>query len=214
MFKKIPFIRRYSTKSHTRAWKNREVDWVKDYLSTWDHPHRGLIVWMLKSMTFQSLWEVGCGPGANIVRILKEITGISIGGTDINQGAIDVARRTVQGALFEVGSGDNILMSDKSVDILLTDMTLIYVGPFKIKDYLKEFARTTRNNIVLVEFDERNWWKRQKERMNGHHAHNYQKLLSQLGFYDILIQKIPDEFYPGLDGAGMRKIITAKPPLK
>jgi len=50
--------------------------------------------------------------------------------------------------------------------------------------------------------------------MSGHHAHNYHKLLSKLGYYDILIQKIPDEFYPEFENAGMRAIITARPPLK
>lgn len=222
-----------STKKHSEYWKKRKINWREAYLSTWDHPHRGLIAWMLKSIPFYSLWEVGCGPGANLVKILKEFPGKQLGGSDINEGAIQVARETFKGGLFHVESGDNLLMSDKSVDVILTDMCLIYVGIdilFKewkkiwrfvkipifetsIQKYIREFKRVGRNYVVLVEFHSPSLWKRLKARLGGYHVYDYRKLLEREGYYDIMVQQIPPEFWPGTDSnTEFRHIITAKIP--
>lgn len=213
LLKKLPFVRRYSTNSYARGWSERKIDWRKDYLSTWNHPHRSIITHMLKSIPAFSLWEVGCGPGPNLVRILKEVKGLSLGGSDVNEDAIAVARETFKGGIFHVEHGDDLLMGDKSVDVLLTDMTLIYVGPFKIRDYIREFKRVARNYVIFVEFHSDSWWVRQWERMNGHHAHDFKKLLASEGFYDIMVQKIPLSLYPGVtSGKNLRHVITARCP--
>lgn len=212
---KIPFIRRYSTKSNLRAWEKRSVDWQKDYFDTWSHPHRNAITFILKSMPWASLWEVGVGGGANLVKIIQDIPGRQLGGCDVNPKAIEFCRKSFEGALFHVESGEDMMLSDKSVDIILTDMTLIYVGPLKIRKYLREFGRITRNYVVLVEFDDRSFIGRLRARMSGHHAHDYRKLLESEGYYDVTIQTIPLEFYPGVKSGtdGTRKIITARPPI-
>lgn len=209
--KKLPFYRRYSTKSLSEGWRNRKLDWKQAYGSTWNHPHRQLIVWMLKTIPFQSLWEVGVGAGANLVAILKEMKGVQLGGSDVNPDAIKACHETFGGGLFHVEQGDNLLMSDKSVDVVLSDMCLIYVGPLKIKDYLREFKRVARTAVVLVEFHSPSFWDRLKVRLNGHHAHDYRKVLDELGYYDIMVQRIPSKFWPdaGTD-TGLRHIITAK----
>ena len=128
LFKKLPFYRNYTTNQHKKWWKNRSIDWQKDYLDTWNHPHRGLIVSVLKKLSWLSLIEIGCGSGANLMRILKEIPGIQVGGVDINEDAIKLATESFKGALLKVGSADDIMLSDNSCDIILSDMLLIYVG--------------------------------------------------------------------------------------
>lgn len=187
-----------TTKKHTEYWQNRKIDWKTQYLDTWDHPHRSLIVWMLKSINFFSLWEVGCGPGANLKKILTEFKNVQLGGSDVNPEAIKLAEETFKGGVFHVESGDDLLMSDNSVDVILSDACLIYVSPFKIKKYLKEFHRVARTNIVLCELHSINWltrtlywWKR------GYFVHNYKKLLEQIGFYDVQMIKIPKEYWAG-----------------
>lgn len=200
-----------STKQHSKYWKERKIDWKQAYLSTWDHPHRNLIVWMLKSIPFYSLWEVGCGAGANLVRIIKEMPNVQLGGSDISEDAINVCRETFKGGLFHTESGDNLLMSDKSVDVMLTDMCLIYVDPLRIRDYLREFKRVGRIAVVMVEFHSPSFWKRFKARLGGYHVYNYRKLLEEEGFYEVMIQKIPNELWPGTDNnTEFRYIITAK----
>lgn len=202
-----------STNKHTKYWKDRKINWQESYQSTWDHPHRSLIVWMIKSIPFISLWEVGCGGGANLIKITNELKGKQLGGSDINEDAIKLCRETFQGGLFHVESGDNLMMSDKSVDIILSDMCLIYVDPIKIDKYLNEFKRVARNYIVLCEFHSNSWWKRQRARLGGYHIYNYKKRLEKLGYYDIMVQHIPEQYWPGTDkNTEFRSIITAKLP--
>lgn len=168
-------------------------------MSTWDHPHRYVILEVLRSFPWRSLWEIGCGPGANLALIAKEMPGHELGGNDINKDAIDLARKTFKGAMFEVGSCEDVLLSDKACDVTLSDMTLIYIGPRKIKKVLKEARRYTRNRIVLVEFDSSSWWRRLWLRWNsGYHSYDYKKLLESCGYHDVMKYRIPSRYYPGV----------------
>jgi ubiquinone/menaquinone biosynthesis C-methylase UbiE len=200
-----------STSKHTKYWQQRKIDWQQSYQSTWDHPHRSLIVWMLKNVPFVSLWEVGVGGGANLVKLAKELKGKQLGGSDVSSDAIDLCRKTFNGGLFHVEKGNDMMMSDKSVDVILSDMTLIYVDPLQIESYLKEFKRVSRNLIVLCEFHSPSWWERFKARLGGYHVYDYRKRLEKLGYYDIMVQHIPEQYWPGTDNnTQFRHIITAK----
>lgn len=202
-----------TTEQHSEYWKRRKIDWIKSYTDTWNHPHRNLIVWMLKSIPFYSLWEVGCGGGANLVKLVKELPNRQYGGSDVSADAIKACQTVMRGGMFHVESGDNLLMSDKSVDVILSDMCLIYVDPFKIRRYLKEFKRVGRNYVVLCEFHSDSWWKRLKARFGGYHVYNYRKLLEGMGYYDIMVQHIPEDLWPGTDNnTEFRSIITARIP--
>lgn len=201
-----------NTKHQTNYWKQRKIDWKESYQSTVNHPHRKLISMMLGSIPFTSLWEVGVGGGANLIKIVQDYKGKQLGGSDVNADAVALCQETFQNGLFRVEAGDNLLMSDKSVDIILSDMCLIYVDPLKIDDYLKEFKRVARNYIVLCEFDSRSFWQRQKARFtSGYHVYDYQRRLEKLGYFNIQVQKIPVELWPGTDNnTEFRSIITAR----
>ncbi len=191
-----------TTKKHKKFWTERKIDWEKDYLSTWNHPHRQLIIWALRSFHWMSLWEVGCGPGANLVRIVKEMEGKgwkgTLGGSDVNADAIEVARKTFTGGKFHVESVEDMLLSDQAVDVMLSDAALIYIGPTKIKKAIGEMVRISRNHIVLCEFHSTNWWKRLLLRLKtGYNAYDYRKLLEEAGCYDIKVIKMAPEFWPG-----------------
>jgi ubiquinone/menaquinone biosynthesis C-methylase UbiE len=199
------------TKKHLQYWKNRKIDWQKAYLSTWNHPHRAYILSLLSSFSWVSLMEIGCGGGANLVAIVKRFPNRQIGGVDVNPDAIELVRNVLKGGLFKVNSGDDVMMSDKSTDVTLTDMCLIYVGPFKIKKYLTEIKRITRSRVVLCEFHHPSFFKRWWLRLTtGYHAHDYKKLLEKQGFYDIGIYKMPDEAYPQAKDMECRYLITAR----
>lgn len=202
-----------STSKHSNFWKNRKINWAEAYLDTWNHPHRGLVTFMLRSIPFFSLWEVGCGPGPNLLRIIKDLPGKQLGGSDVSEDAILLARETFPNGLFHVEPGNNMMMSDKSVDVVLTDMALIYVDPLQIDSYIKEIKRIAREYVLIVEFHSPNLWKRWKARLGGYHVYDYRKLLEKHGFYDILVQHIPEEYWPGTDNnTEFRSIILAKVP--
>jgi len=187
-----------TTREHEKYWTNRKIDWKTSYFDTWNHPHRFLISDILKRLSWISLIEIGCGGGANLKNILESVSGKQIGGIDINKDAIDFCSKNFVGGMFKVGSGEDVMMSDNSTDVVLSDMSLIYVGPMKINKYLNEFKRIGRKYVILCEFHSNSLWNRLALRFNsGYNAYNYRKLLSKHGFYDIFIQKIPESAWPG-----------------
>lgn len=191
------------TSQHKKYWKERKIDWKTAYLDTWDHPHREIIVNALHSFQWRSLWEVGVGAGENLVRILRSypeeiMKYLQVGGSDVNTDAITLATKVIKGGHFRVESVEDILLSDKSVDVMLSDATLIYIDPFKIKKVLKELIRVTRNRIILCEFHSPSLWKRWLFRFKtGYNAYDYRRLLEKQGAYDIQMVKIPPEMWPG-----------------
>ena len=191
LIKKLPFYRRYTTKQNTNYWSQRKLGW-DDYFKTADHPHRHFITNTLKQLNWISLFEIGCGSGPNIANLTANIKGKQMGGIDINPEAIEVCNKNFTGGHFRVGDASNLIMSDKSADIILSDAFLIYIGPFKINKYIKEMRRVARNYCVLVEFHHKSWWRRQWLRvMSGRHAYNWKKRLENYGFYDVETIKIP-----------------------
>lgn len=204
-----------NTKQHQKYWKERKIKWSEHYMN-WDHPHRFVIANFLKQMTWLSLFEVGMGAGANLVTIHKCFPDAQIGGCDIAPDAIETAKEYIKGGILQVGSTDNIMMSDKSADVILSDMSLIYTSPKDIKKYIKEMMRVGRNYLLLCEFHSPSWWNRLALRLNtGYNSYDYRKLLTRMGCFDIITYKLTDKNWPGTDyNQNFRYIILAKIPLK
>jgi ubiquinone/menaquinone biosynthesis C-methylase UbiE len=197
LFKKLPFWRNYTTTQHMKWWAKRQIDWKTSYLDTWNHPHRNIIVAALRTINWMSLIEIGCGPGPNLVKILKNFQGKQLGGIDVNEEAIKLARKTFTDGLFKVSPGNDVMLSDKATDVALTDMALIYVGRLQIGSYIEELKRISRNHVVLCEFHSNSLWKRLWLKMvSGYNAHDYKKLLEKHGFYDIISYKLQPEDWP------------------
>ena len=95
-------------------------------------------------------------------------------------------------------------------------MTLIYVEPRKIDQYILELKRVARNRVILVEFHSTSFFNRLALRWNsGYNAYNYKLLLKKNGFYDVMMMKIPEESWPGGDPQKtFAYIIVATPPLR
>lgn len=209
-----------STKQHKDYWKDRKINWSQSYLygidpvsnkPMWNHPHRDMIVQALKSFNWFSLWEAGCGPGPNLMKIISVFKDKQVGGSDVSEDAIELARKTFVGGLFHVESVEDMLLSDNSVDVMLTDATLLYIGPRKIDKAIHELVRSARSHLVLCELHSNNWWKRLLYRFKtGYNVYNYRKLLSKHGCYDIRAFKIPKEVWPGEPWQKFGHIIIAK----
>jgi len=193
-------LRLKSTKDWGDWWRTRTMDWDKDYTATWNHPHRFLISGILKTFDWISLFEIGCGSGANLINIFKCFEGktIQLGGQDIVPEAIAAGKKVLPGAILKIGPGNDVMMSDDSADVILTDMCLIYIDPTKIHSYLKEIKRIGRRYVLLCELHSESFYGRVKLWYNsGYYAHNYIKLLRRHGFYDITLYKIPEAGWPG-----------------
>jgi len=185
-----------STKDHCKYWKDRKIDWKKDYLSTWNHPHRQFISALLSRFEWGSLFEVGCGGGANLVNIVQKHKGRSVGGSDINKDCIQLATETFEGGRFSVGSAEDVMMSDNSTDVVLSDMVMIYVS--NPNEAIKEMKRVTRHYLLLSELHSESLYGRIKLKLtSGYNAHNYKKLLTKHGFTNIEFIKMTEEMWPG-----------------
>ena len=139
-----------TTREHSNYWIFRKIDWEKDYNSTWNHPYRYVISKVLSTLNWLSLVEIGSGSGAQLINIIKTIPrSKQLAGFDINAEAIEAGNKAIKGVLFRQCSGEDIFHGDKGTDVTLTCMMLIYVGPFKIKKYLKEIIRITIKYAVL-----------------------------------------------------------------
>ena len=182
---------RLTTKDHINYWKNRKIDWKESYFTP-DHPHRDLIIDALHTMKFSTVYEIGCGAGANLWKVIKHYPNTRVGGVDVNEEAIEEAKKNLPGnSLMETRSAEDIFMNDKSIDVLLSDMCSIYFGPLKIDKVIKEIKRVTRNNVIFVEFHSRSFWSRLKLFWkSGYNAYNWPKLLRKHGFYDIEMRKL------------------------
>lgn len=189
-------MRNRSTKQWSKWWKERKIDWKVSYLDTHSHSHRNLLSDILKTFRWDSLLEVGCGGGANLVNIVAHFKNKQIGGIDINPEAIKLCKETFEGAFLKVGSVEDIMMSDNSVDAILSDMCLIYVD--KPDRAIQEIKRVARNYVLFCEFHSESWFKRLKLKLtSGYNAHNYYKLLKKHGFTGIIIGKIPKDAWKG-----------------
>lgn len=108
-----------------------------------------------------SVLEVGCNTGANLYLLAQAHPHATVNGVDINahsvrlgqdwfrshgmpQVSLSVARAD---ALSHIASG--------SVDVVLSDAVLMFVGPGKIATALSEMRRVARRGVVLHEYASR-----------------------------------------------------------
>lgn len=183
-----------TTKSQSKYWEDRDIDWDKEYFQTWSHPHRYIITSVLNMFQWGCLLEMGVGGGANLKNIISLLPNKLVGGIDISQKAIDFCTSKFNGGVFKRSSVENIELSDNCTDVSLSDMTYIYVGPFKIKKCIRELRRISRGRVVLCEFYEPNPFKRLWLYLTeGYFFYNWPKLLRKQGFYDIMTVPLPKE---------------------
>jgi len=199
------------TKKNEKYWKERQIDWKTGYWTP-EHPHREMIIKALGRFNFGSVFEIGCASGANLQRIHQAYPQTQFGGMDINAEAIALAKQLLpQAQILDVGQADDIYFSDKSIDVILTDATLIYIDRDKIDKVMKEITRIARNGIVLCEFHSQSWWRRLGLRFVSHlNAYDYEKLLDKYDCYDIQFTKIPADIWPVLPWMEFGWIISAR----
>ena len=174
------------------------MDWKQSYFE--DHPHRELIIDTLRKYPAGSVIEFGCASGYNLHKIRQSFPHMEIGGIDISEEAIATAKRLLpeDTAVLEACSADSVFLSDKSADVVLTDMCLIYFDPMSIRNVLKEVRRVARKYVILIEFHHTNWFKRLALRLlTGYNSYNYRKLLEKKGFSDMEFYKLTEADWPG-----------------
>lgn len=143
-------------------WQTRHLydyDLAGFSISSVNHPHRDQIVNSITLfLPISSILEVGCGWGANLLRLREQFPNVDLHGVDINGKAITVVRehfdRLGQKSVFLREGRANCLnfYADKSIDVVLCDAVLMFLAPDKIRETLAEMGRVARNSIILNEY--------------------------------------------------------------
>ena len=143
-------------------WRSRHLyrhGWAHGSLGTVEHPHRSQIVEAVSSFPLvDSVLEVGCGSGANLVCLRERLPGTQFIGIDINRHAITTARHhfAVRGdkhIRLLAGRADRLTdIPNDGVDVVLTDAVLMFIAPDRIHDVVAELGRVARKGLVLNEY--------------------------------------------------------------
>ncbi len=110
---------------------------------------------MLHSLDFQdkSVLEIGCGPGGNLIELLKR-SPERIQGVDISSDMIRIAEKNTQGTHIHVQKidGTSLPFENDSFDIVFTATVLQHNSDDEMmKRILQEACRVSREKVVLFE---------------------------------------------------------------
>ncbi|MBI2938156.1 MAG: class I SAM-dependent methyltransferase [Thaumarchaeota archaeon] len=190
------------TRLEARRWAHKSSPAERSGCLAMDHPHRELILKRVSGYApFQSLLEVGCGNGPNLLLLAKAFPEAVFRGVDINPNFVKSGTKWfkengVSNVNLLVGKADDLAgLPDKSFDIVLTDAVLIYVGPDKIRKVLTDAVRIARRAVILVE-----WHSSDPTNLLGfyerHWVRNYEAV------FKTVDPKISVQAFPLPDGGG------------
>lgn len=143
------------------VWRTRHLyrrNWAEGYLDTVQHPHRSQIVDAVSDFApIDSILEVGCASGANLVRLRACFPDARLLGIDINRRAIAIAgtyfaQQGDNNVSFFISRADHLNFPDASIDVVFTDAVLMFIAPDRIGKVLNELCRVARKGLVFNEY--------------------------------------------------------------
>lgn len=195
----------FGTKADELSWKFRhffDKEWAKSYISksAIDHPHREFLIAQISQFyPFKKVLEIGSASGANLFLLAKKYPKDNFYGIDISQTAIKTGEE-----FFKKNNTDNVFLetnsildlknfADKSMDVVFTDATIIYVGKNQIEAVLKEMCRIAKKAIILCEQHTEG-----KSFYNNKWVYNYKEVLKKIiPEAKINFIKIPKNIWAG-----------------
>ena len=148
-------------------WLTKPRDGDSSWAAYWDTlhaPYRTALVETLRKLPpFESLLEVGCGPGVNLWRIRDAFPGVTVGGFDVSpqaiaQGHARFAQAERDGQLsgtgdvyLAVGELPESLALVEPSDVVLSCYALAYVRPSCFHETMLGLVAIARQAIVLAE---------------------------------------------------------------
>ncbi len=145
------------TRVYEAHWKHRNYD-EDAVVRAWDHPHRPWLAGQVRALgDLMSVLEIGCGSGANVAALARMLPRATVTGVDVNDQAVTSGNRRlmaedIHNAKLLAGSAlDLRVFHDREFDVVLTDATLLYVGPDQIRRVIAEMARIARCALFVLE---------------------------------------------------------------
>jgi ubiquinone/menaquinone biosynthesis C-methylase UbiE len=155
---------------------------------------------------FDSVLDVGCGAGPAVLLLAKRLPGARIEGIDIHPlsveaGNANLAKHGAGNATIRCGTADDLsAFASKSIDVAYTDGVLLYIGPDRIMQTVREMARVARKGLLFFEFHDPGL--RGDQGILGKHSddgfiRNFELLLKEFDqVASVSITKIPTEVFP------------------
>lgn len=198
----------FGTRGREIEWAARPPSSAEGYWSNREHPSKKFLVERIAVFSpISSILEVGCNSGPSLYLLAKRFPLAEIMGIDINTAAVEYgnaqfASEGISNVKLLAGKADELgQFPDKSFDIIFTNSLLMYIGPDKIKQVVKEMIRLSRRALILVEWH--CFESQQKDPCgmgiyrHGTWMRDYVALLKQfVQEENIRVTKIPDEVWP------------------
>lgn len=195
------------TKGQQLIWQTRHLrdgdTWIKGYLESVHHPHRLLLAkTILGYAPLDSILEIGCSSGPNLILLSGLLPSTSLYGIDISNKSIEIGNEYIrkEGLVnIHLSSGKAHQLSqfpDKSMDAVFCDAALIYIGHDLIHKVVSEILRITRKVCIFNEWHG-DAIRNESSYHMGHWVHNYKRLFTSHGIQESSIKstKIPDEIF-------------------
>lgn len=107
----------------------------------------------------ETILEVGCGGGANLLAIYDifrdapdEVKKPELYGIDINENAVNTARKNLTQATILHGDADKIDLPSNSMQLVITCGFLIHVHPEELNKIMNEINRVSSKYILSMEY--------------------------------------------------------------
>jgi ubiquinone/menaquinone biosynthesis C-methylase UbiE len=212
------------TKIQEWIWKTRHlykgVNWARGYCDSTDHPHRQILVGRISSYApFESILEIGCNTGPNLYLLAIRFPNVKFHGLDINHEAIKKGKEwfervSLNNVVLSLGRADELgRFSDKSMDVIFTDSTMMYLGPDKIHKVIEGMIRIARRVLVFNEHHTGLHCEKGKEYFyfDGHWVYDYEAVLRKhVSSKDIKISKLPEGAWDDVGWKRFGAIIEVK----
>ena len=158
------------------------------------YPHRATLISLLGEIDHKdSLLDIGCGFGANIININKTFPHLQITGLDINpkmlaQLGLFIEDNKLQNIRLQRHNLNNLLpFADNSFDIIIADAVLMFIPNNKIDFVLSELVRVSKNAIIIHDFSCRKI--RGSKYLGGRWVHNYFERLTKFSAHTALDER-------------------------
>ena len=134
-------------------------DWILTYQRSLMAAHRTAIVEQVRGLQAETLLEVRCHCGPNLVRLGRECPDLHMLGVDISAEAIAAGRQWIAseglGNRVQLNAGRMPLITEQvpsqSVDVVLSCYTLAYLAPQDLDAVLWEIGRLASRAVILAE---------------------------------------------------------------
>ncbi|MBI2187971.1 MAG: class I SAM-dependent methyltransferase [Acidobacteria bacterium] len=201
------------TKLQVWRWRMRGTCFRRDEITasahSQGHPHRDLLIDRVAALApFTNVLEVGCGGGPNLLRLAERFPGVRLHGVDVNARALRFAADALRGMewparLYLATASALSPFPNDSVDVVVTDAVLMYVGPDRISNAIAEIVRVARRGAVLIEWHTPTRASEpQASRYHfAHWIHDYRALFLQHGCSNVRVAALPPNVW---DDTGWR----------